>query len=200
MACFLNYTKVQVCWPAFGRKRQCPGSPRCPRDSTLPPSSQTSAIICATTYISIAGKMLAGVIPNHLVGYDKMDKMYNIWPNCSSTNMAFTVRQIQNRCIEQWMELYSVFINLTKAFGMVNHEALWVVLGKPGSSRSFIFPLYYLRVVFSSDGPLAPFSISNSINQGYILASNIFNLFFACILNHALKDLDNDVHINYRWP
>ena len=42
--------------------------------------------------------------------------------------MIFSVRQLQEKCIEQNKPLYSVFIDLTKAFDTVNREALWTVL------------------------------------------------------------------------
>lgn len=52
--------------------------------------------------------------------------------------MIFTVRQIQEKCVEQKMDLYVVFIDLTKAFDMVNWEALWLILHKLSCPRKFI--------------------------------------------------------------
>ena len=46
--------------------------------------------------------------------------------------MIFSVRQVQEKCIEQNMNLVAVFIDLTKAFDTVNREALWVILSKLG--------------------------------------------------------------------
>ena len=42
-------------------------------------------------------------------------------------DMIFTVGQVQEKYLEQNLDLYSVFIDLTKAFGTVNREALWDV-------------------------------------------------------------------------
>ena len=44
----------------------------------------------------------------------------------------------------------------------------------------------------------APFKISNGVKRGCVLAPVLFNLFFTCVLNHALKDLDRGIYIKYR--
>ena len=36
--------------------------------------------------------------------------------------MVFAIQQLQEKCIEQNMDLYAAFINLTKAFDMLNRE------------------------------------------------------------------------------
>ena len=45
-------------------------------------------------------------------------------PNRSTVDMVFAVRQVQEKCMEQNINLYSVFIDLAKAFDTVNREAL----------------------------------------------------------------------------
>ena len=47
-----------------------------------------------------------------------------------TTDMIFSVRQVQEKCIEQRVSLYQVFVDLTKAFDTVNRDALWTILGK----------------------------------------------------------------------
>ena len=49
-----------------------------------------------------------------------------------TVDMVFTARQFQEKCIEQRMPLYQVFVDLTKAFDTVNRDALWRILGKIG--------------------------------------------------------------------
>ena len=41
-----------------------------------------------------------------------------------------------------------------------------------------------------------PFKISSGVKQGYLLALVLFNLFFTCVLKHAVQDLDKGVHIH----
>ena len=41
-----------------------------------------------------------------------------------------------------------------------------------------------------SDGEASePFNISNGVKQGCVLAPVLFNLFFTCVLSHAIRDL-----------
>lgn len=49
-------------------------------------------------------------------------------PGRSTVDTIFVVRQLQEKCMEQSMPLFSVFIDLTKAFDTVNSKVLWTVL------------------------------------------------------------------------
>ena len=117
--------------------------------------------------------------------------------------MVFTVRQIQEKCIEQQMDLYTVFIDLTKAFDTVNREALWSVLLKLGCPQKFtqLVRLFHDNMtgqVLSNGEHSHTFAISNGVKQGCVLAPVLFNLFFTQVLLHAVKDLDLGVYIKYR--
>ena len=46
--------------------------------------------------------------------------------------MIFTTRQLQEKCHEHHRDLYTVFVDLTKAFDSVNRNLLWRLLGKIG--------------------------------------------------------------------
>ena len=105
----------------------------------------------------------------------------------------FSVRQVQEKCIEQNMDLVAVFIDLTKAFDTVNRETLWVILSKLGCPTKVVNLIRKLHdgmtgQVLSCGEASEPFSISNGVKQGCVLAPVLFNLFFACALNHALRD------------
>ena len=111
-------------------------------------------------------------------------------PNCSTIDMIFSVCQVQERCIEQNMDLFAVFIDLTKAFDTVNREALWVILSKLECPTKFVNLICQFQDVMTgqvlSDGEASePFSISNGVKQGCVLSPVLFNLFFACVLDHA---------------
>ena len=41
------------------------------------------------------------------------------------------------------------------------------------------------------------FAITNGVKQGCVLASVLFNLFFACMLSQAVKDSEEGVYIRY---
>ena len=42
------------------------------------------------------------------------------------------------------------------------------------------------------------FAISNGVKQGCVLAPFLFNIFFTCMLSHAVRDLEKGVYIRYR--
>ena len=60
-------------------------------------------------------------------------------------DMIFSVRQLMEKCIEQRVPLYQVFVDLTKAFDTVNCSALWFILGKLGCPPQFVEMLKQLR-------------------------------------------------------
>jgi len=53
-------------------------------------------------------------------------------------DMIFTAQQLQEKCCEQQQELYAVFVDLTKAFNLVDRSALWEVLLKIGCPPDFV--------------------------------------------------------------
>ena len=157
--------------------------------------------------LSIAGKILARVILNRpisLVSKQALpETQCGFRPDRSTIDMVFTIGQIQEKCIEQHRDLFAVFIDLTKAFDTVNREALWTVLSKLGCPRKFtnLIRLFHdgmQGLVLSNGDTSAPFDISNGVKQGCVLAPVLFNLFFTCVLNHALRDLDRGIYLRYR--
>ncbi len=53
-------------------------------------------------------------------------------PSRGTADMIFTARQLQEKCCEQRQPLYMAFIDLTKAFDMVDRQALWSILSMYG--------------------------------------------------------------------
>ena len=152
----------------------------------------------------VAGKILARVILNRLItniSEENLPKAQcGFRPNRSTTDMIFSVRQVQEKCIEQKLDLVAVFIDLTKAFDAVNREVLWAILSKIGCSTKFmnLIRQFYddMTGQVLSDGEASePFSISNGIKQGCVLAPVLFNLCFTCVLNHVIRDLEQGVYL-----
>ena len=113
------------------------------------------------------------------------------------------MRQLQEKCIEQNMSLFSVFTDLTKAFDTVNREALWTVLERLGCPPKFISMIRLFHEgmtgqVLSHGNVTEAFAISNGVKQGCVLAPVLFNIFFTCMLSHAVRDLEKGVNIRYR--
>ena len=114
------------------------------------------------------------------------------------------VRQVQEKCLEQNLDFYSVFIDLTKAFDTVNKEALWDVLARFGCPPKFlqIIRLFHVDLtgqVLSNGEQSDPFFISNGVKQGCVLASVLFTLFFTCVLRQAVGNMDGGVYVRFRY-
>ena len=52
--------------------------------------------------------------------------------------MLFTARQLLKKCQEQHINLFSTYVDLTKAFDTVSREGLWKIMAKYGCPRKFI--------------------------------------------------------------
>ena len=87
--------------------------------------------------LSVDGKALGRIILDHLI---KLVAAYDVLPETrcgfrsgrSTTDMVFTVRQLQEKCIEQQVGLSKVFVDLEKAFDSMNRVVLWEILRKLG--------------------------------------------------------------------
>ena len=64
--------------------------------------------------------------------------------------MIFVIRKIQEKCIDQNLDLYMMFINLTKAFDTVNSDGLWTILHEG-----------MLATVYECGELSAPFPVTN---------------------------------------
>ena len=71
--------------------------------------------------------------------------------------MIFTIRYLQEKCLEQHQNTYLLFTDLTKAFNTVSRLGLWSILSKLGCSPKFISMVRSLhdgmiaRVIENSD-------------------------------------------------
>ena len=66
--------------------------------------------------LSIAGKIFARIILNRLIAVSEAnipEAQCGFRPGRSTVDMIFTVRQVQEKCLEQNLDLYPVFIDLT---------------------------------------------------------------------------------------
>ena len=53
-------------------------------------------------------------------------------------DMIFTARQLQEKSQEQRCNLYTTFVDLTKASNTVSRDRLWKTLAKYGCTEKFI--------------------------------------------------------------
>ena len=117
--------------------------------------------------------------------------------------MVFAARQLQEKCQEQNIDLYSTYIDLTKAFDIVNRDGLWRISEKYGCPVKFITIVRQFhdgihgRVQGNGESSLA-FPITNGVRQGCVLAPTLFSIMVSAILFDEFSGSDNGIDIQYR--
>jgi hypothetical protein len=157
--------------------------------------------------LSVAGKIMARVILNRIEKYICTrilpETQCGFRSNRSTIDMVFSLRQIQEKCIEQNMELYVVFIDFTKAFDTVPREALWSVLKKFGCTDKVVNLMRALhdgmqaKVVQGKDIS-SGFAVTNGVKQGCVLAPTLFSLYLTAMLHTAFKGVHEGIYIQSR--
>ena len=110
-----------------------------------------------------------------------------------TADTIFVVRQLQEKCIEQRMNLFAVFIDLTKAFDTFNRSALWCVLRKrgiPPKITNIIISLHegMLGTVKINGERTESFEMTTGVKQGCFIAPTLFILYFDAMLKDAISN------------
>ena len=157
--------------------------------------------------LSVAGKILARIIitriNKHLTDSVYSESQCGFRKGRGTTDMIFCLRQLQEKSREHRTPLYMAFIDLTKAFDTVSRSALWIVLeklGVPTQMRKIIQSFHngmLAQIVYNGKFS-SLFSVNNGTKQGCVLAPLLFALYFAVMLNHALKNKNVGVPVTFR--
>ena len=130
----------------------------------------------------------------------------------STIDMIFFVRQLQEKCQEQNDLLFLAFIDLTKAFDLINRSGLYQLLKKigcPPKLHSIIesFHTDMRSTVIYNGATSDPFPINTGAKQGCMLAPTLFGIFFSILLTHAFSKNEDAVYLHTRstagcstWP
>ena len=158
--------------------------------------------------LSIAGKILARILlnrlNNHLEDGHLPESQCGFRSGRGTADMVFAARQLQEKCLEQNMPLYSTFVDLTKAFDTVSREGLWQIMSKFGCPETFIAIIREfhdgMQASVQDNGVHSePFQVSNGVKQGCVLAPTLFSLMFSAMLIDAFKEDSFGVDIRYRY-
>ena len=156
--------------------------------------------------LNAAGKAYARILLRRLQSLAERilpDSQCGFRAGRSTTDMVFTLRQLQEKCREQNRPLYLAFVDLTKAFDSVSREALYETL------RSIGCPPNLLRLVASFhdemkgrvqfEGCLSEeFDINIGVKQGCVLAPTLFGIYFAALLDSAFGEESDGVYVRTR--
>ncbi|XP_016345583.1 uncharacterized protein LOC107691490, partial [Sinocyclocheilus anshuiensis] len=157
--------------------------------------------------LSIAGKILARVLLNHLT--DHLEQGLLLETQCSfrkeggTVDMIFAARQLQEKCQEQNRELCTIFVDLTKAFDNVSREGLWCIMSKFGCPDRFILMVRQFHDGMTArvldDGKASEaFPVTNGVKQGCVLAPTLFSMMFSAMLSDAFQNSSLGVSLRYR--
>ena len=91
-----------------------------------------TATIRGISLLSIAGKILARILLDRLTIHLEQDLLpkskYGFRQGRSTVDMIFSARQLQEKCHEQNVGLYTTFVDLTKAFvTLEDHVQVWLL-------------------------------------------------------------------------
>ena len=117
--------------------------------------------------------------------------------------MIFAARQVQEKCREQNLDLYMVFVDLTKAFDTISRDGLWQILRNIGCPELFVdiirsFHEGLVARVQDQGQTSEPFLVTNGTKQGCVMAPLLFTLVFSAMLNDAFHDNDLGALIRFR--
>ncbi|VDM05808.1 unnamed protein product [Schistocephalus solidus] len=91
--------------------------------------------------LNIAGKIFAHILLNRLKEHLEQgllaESQCGFHRHHGTTDMIFAARQLQEKCQEMRTHLYTTFVDLAKAFDMVNHNGLWKFMQKFGCPERF---------------------------------------------------------------
>ena len=151
-------------------------------------------IIAGISLHSISGKILARVLLNCLNNYLEhgllLESQCGFRKKHGTVNMVFAVRQLQEKCQKQNPYLYSIYVDLTKAFDMVSRDCLWRNMAKYGCLRKFITIVKQFH-----DGMHA--RVQDNRENAVVLAPTVFSIMFSVMLFDAFSGLDNGINIQY---
>ena len=124
---------------------------------------------CSITYLATAGKILARIMNNRLKPLAEKilpEIQAGFRLSRGTTDMIFTMRQLQEKCREQLQPLYMAFIDLTK--DSVSRDLLWDILSSYGCPEKFIWILRLLHddmiaTVMVSNGNCKPFQVRSGV-------------------------------------
>ena len=123
----------------------------------------------------------------------------------STIDIIFVARQLQEKCHEQHQDLYLTFVDLTKAFDIVNRDLLWNILHKFICHPTFIAMLQQFHTGMCAQAVMADsqsfsFPVEVGVKQGCVIAPIIFNLLLVAITLVSHRDLQSSdcIGIEYR--
>ncbi|KAF7238139.1 Craniofacial development protein 2 [Varanus komodoensis] len=153
-------------------------------------------------HCKILAHMLLNCLTDHLEQGLLPETQCGFRKERGTVDMIFTAQQLQEKCQEQNRELYTIFVNLTKAFDSVSHEGLWRIMSKFGCPDRFILMVCQfhdgMTACVLDDGEASEaFPVTNGVKQGCVLVPTLFSM-FSVMLTDAFQNNSLGVSLKYR--
>ena len=135
----------------------------------------------------------AGLIPESQCGFRK---------DRGTIDMIFTAGRLQEKRQEQNIDLYMIFVDLTKAFDTVSRNGLWEIMAKFSCPPRYIAMVWQfhdgMQARVQNDGEYSePFPVTNGIKQGCVMAPTLFSMMSSAMFTDAFQDVDAGFPIRY---
>jgi hypothetical protein len=109
--------------------------------------------------------------------------------------MIFVARQLVEKAVEHNQSLYSLFIDLRKAYDSIPRQALWTVLDKVGVPPKMLRIItslheHMLAVVRVGNTTTDSISVQNGLRQDCTLAPTLFNIYYSAVVDHWRRRCD----------
>ena len=82
--------------------------------------------------------------------------------------MIFCLQQLQQKCIEQDLPLYMVFVDFSKAFDTVERTGLWQLLRKYGCPENFTTKIEALHT-----GMMANVYVGGEVSESFSVTNGV---------------------------
>ena len=124
--------------------------------------------------------------------------------NRGTVGIIFVLRQIQEKCREQTIDLYAAFVDLTKAFHAVSRDELWKILTGLGCSPPP--PPSNFSPSSASSMKVSKVREAQWVRQlphlqrrlAWMCSGPLFSIFFIIMLLEAKEDQPDGIHIRFR--
>ena len=170
-------------------------------DSVIVPVPKKGDLHCCDNWrgislLNVAGKVFTRPIADRISDISESiidETQCGFRKQHGTVDMVFVARQLQEKAREQNCQLFMCFFDLKIAYDSVPRDALWCLRGKlgfPAKMVNIIKQLHFgMEASVCINGVLSnPFSVSNGLKQGCVLAPFLFNLYFNKVMQDALKE------------
>ena len=119
-----------------------------------------------------------------------------------TVDQIWVVRQVVERATEYRTPVFMCFVDLTKAYDLVNRQAMAAILREYGVPRQLVAIIEELHSetwcqVRSAGDTSERFVVTTGVRQGCVLSPLLFNCFLDKILREAMTTLNGGLQIDY---